>query len=242
MHRISLVGVQSAGLSEHFDCLHVHLGWFLSLAHIILSYLKINGNRVSPAHLKVRSDSLKKVLQDNTEEYFLTPVVWLFLKYVFITCVSECFQTSVRVKSSPVLFKSNLKGLALQVFGKRAGIVVNFLSLYILKIAAFLLMNCSGTASRRGSHGAHPWSSVINSGKAPCASHQCHLQPQALSILSLPGLGSPRYLLLASQQREAEEIPPWCPDRDCRDFCSGEDTRDSRPGFCWGFLCFYFHR
>lgn len=122
---------------------------------------------VSPAHFKVRSYLLKKLLQANSVGYFLTPVVQLFLKYVLITWVSECFQTSVRVKSSPVLFKSNLKGLALQVFGKRAGIVVNFLSLYILKIAAYLLMNCFVTPSRRGSGGAHTWSTAVNSAKAP---------------------------------------------------------------------------
>lgn len=137
--------------------------------HTISRYLKRNGNRVSPAHSKVRSYSPKKLLQGNTVGDFLTPVVEFFLKYVFITYVSECFQTSVRVKSSPVLFKSNLKGLALQVFGKRAGIVVNFLSLYILKIAAFLQMNCFVTPSRGGSHGAHTWSTVINAAKAQCA-------------------------------------------------------------------------
>lgn len=83
---------------------------------------------------------------------FLTLVVRLFLKYVFITCRSECFQASVGVKCSPSLFKSNLKGLALQVFGKTAGSVANFLSLYILKIAASLLMNCFVTPSRLGSY------------------------------------------------------------------------------------------
>lgn len=169
--------------------MHVHLGCFLSLAHIILRYFKINGNSVSPAHFKVRSYSLKKLLQDNTVGDFITRVVWLFLKYVFITCVSECFQTSVRVKSSPVLFKSNLKGLALQVFGKRAGIVVNFLSLYILKITAYLLMNCFVAPSRRGSRGAHTWSTDINSAKAHCGFRSVSpAAPGTSAALSLPGL------------------------------------------------------
>lgn len=162
---------------------------------------------------------LKKLLQDNTVGYFLTPVVQLFLKYVFITWVSECFQTSVRVKSSPVLFKSNLKGLALQVFGKRAGIVVNFLSLYILKIAAYLLMNCFVTPSRRGSGGAHTWSTAVNSAKAP------------ISVTAAPGTsglpcrkGMQNKFLFGAQQGTAGT------------FCSREDSRDSRPVFFCGFL------
>lgn len=162
------------------------LGFEPFFLHTILWYFKRSGNRVSPAHFKVRSYWLKKLLQDNTVGYFLTPVDQLFLKYVFITCVSECFQTSVRVKSSLVLFKSNLKGLALQVFGKRAEIVVNFLSLYTLKIATCLLMNCFVTPSC----GAHAWSAVINAAKAPCAfSSVSPAAPGISAPLSLPGLG-----------------------------------------------------
>lgn len=216
--------------------MHVHLGCFLSLAHIILRYFKINGNSVSPAHFKVRSYSLKKLLHDNTVGDFITRVVWLFLKYVFITCVSECFQASVRVKSSPVLFKSNLKGLALQVFGKRAGIVVNFLSLYILKITAYLLMNCFVAPSRCGSRGAHTWSTVINSAKAHCgfrsASPAATGSSQPARALSLswswPGSkGRQDKFLFGAQQGTAGTS------------VQEKDSRDSRPGVFGVFFVFF---